>query len=550
MLNNKRIKVFSKKSNLINIKNLIKEYYFFKPKINNFVYSVKFGTSGHRGTSTIGTFNEQHILAITQSIVEIRKSFGITGPCFVGKDTHALSIPSYMTVIEVLIGNGIDVITQIGNDYVPTPSISYNILEYNSKNETKSDGIILTSSHNPPQDGGIKYNFLNGGPAKEDLTNKIEDRANQIIFDKLLEVKRINYKNAVKDSHYYEEDFIDVYVRSLEEIIDMNLIQRSGLRLAVDPLGGAGINYWKKISDYYQINLKIISEKIDSTFSFVSLDYDGKIRMDCSSKFVLKRLLNVKNQFDLLFANDPDADRHGIVTPNSGLMESNSYLSLVIDYLFKSRLSWKKNLMVAKTLVSSSIIDRVALSLNKKLIETPVGFKWFVDGLYSGDIAFAGEESGGASFLRFNGKTWTTDKDGILLCLLSAEIVSKTGQSLEENYNDLISCVGKTFYSKKQIKLNDKQKMNFIKFYKNIKYIKNFANHEVISCCEITLGKRIVVEGVKLKTKSGWFAVRLSGTEGMYKIYCESYCDEIHLKLIEKESIKIVDKIINFKKNK
>lgn len=544
MINKNKERKFSKKSDLVDIKKLISEYYLLKPELKKSIHAVKFGTSGHRGCSSKKTFNEQHILAITQSIVEIRKSIGVCGPCLVGKDTHALSSPSFMTVIEVLIGNGVDVITQIGGDYVPTPSISYNVLNYNRKNENKADGIILTSSHNPPEYGGIKYNMSNGGPASEVLTSKIEKRANYYLTNKLLGVRRINYKKAIKSSNYYEEDFMEPYVKSLVNIIDMVALQRSGLKLAIDPLGGASVNYWKKISDYYQIDLKLISDKIDPTFSFVSLDYDGIIRIDCSSNFALKRLLDLKDQFDLSFANDPDSDRHGIVTPN-GLMDSNHYLAVAVNYLLRNRLKWKNDLIVAKTVVSSSIIDRVVLNLKRKLVEMPVGFKWFVDGLYSNQYSFAGEESGGASFLKFDGDVWTTDKDGFVLCLLSAEIISNTGQDLDQNYKDIISSLGEPLYSRIQIKLNFKQKNRFMKFYKKIKLIKKFANSRVISCLEEAPGNGVSIGGVKLMTDLGWFAVRLSGTEGMYKIYCESFCDIKHLKLIEKESTKIVEKIIN-----
>lgn len=533
-----------KKLNKININKLVEQYYLFKPKINNPLHSVKFGTSGHRGSSNKRNFNEYHILAITQSIVYIRKINGINGPCFVGKDTHILSDPAFMTVIEVLIGNGIKVITQINNKFTPTPSISFNILEYNKRNLKKSDGIILTSSHNPPEDGGIKYNLPNGGPANEMITSCIDNISNKLISNDLLDVRRINYEIAIKDFKYIQKDFIMPYVKSLSEIINMDLISRSNLKIAIDPLSGSGIDYWKKISDYYKLNLKIINDEIDSTFSFIKPDKDGVIRIDCASNLAIGRLLKICNKFDLLFANDPDCDRHGILTSN-GLMNSNDYLAVAIDYLFKTRLNWKNKLSVGKTIVSSSIIDRVVFNLNRKLIEVPVGFKWFVDGLYNIKYGFAGEESGGASFLRFNETPWTTDKDGIVLCLLAAEITSSTGKNPQQYYDEIVNLDGKIFYDRIYFNLDNKKKDYFLDFNKNRIPLKFLAGDSIISYLNYAPGNKVKIGGFKIITKNGWFAVRPSGTEGLCKIYCESFLSKKHLEQIKKEAVQIIKKLFS-----
>lgn len=536
---------FFKKKNVIDINNLIEKYYLFRPKVNNVSHSVRFGTSGHRGTSGEISFNEYHILAITQSIVDIRKLNGITGPCFVGKDTHILSNPAYMTVIEVLIGNGVFVVTQENNQFTPTPSISFNILEYNKKNIKKADGIVLTSSHNPPEDGGIKYNLPNGGPAGEFLTSSIDNRANDLIFSDLLEVSRVNYEIAIMDSRYIQTDLVDPYVKSLSKVIDIDLIRKSNLKIAVDPLSGSGIDYWKRISDYYKLNLNIINEEIDSTFSFIPVDNDGVIRVDCSSSLAINRLLKVCKKFDLSFANDPDCDRHGILT-SDGLINSNEYLAVAIDYLFKQRLGWKKNLSIGKTIVSSSIIDRVAFNLNKKLVEVPVGFKWFVDGLYNKECGFAGEESGGASFLRFNGTPWTTDKDGIILCLLAAEITAKTGKNPKQYYdNNIVNLLGEVFYDRIFFDLDNKKKDFFLDFSKKKKFLNVLVNDPIISYLNYAPGNKASIGGFKAFTKNGWFAVRPSGTEGLCKIYCESFLNKNHLESIKKESFKIIQEVLN-----
>lgn len=532
-----------KKKKLIDIKKLISKYYSLKPETKNPNNIVKFGTSGHRGSSFKNSFNEYHILAITQAIVDFRKSYGIFGPCLVGKDTHALSFPAFMTVVEVLIGNGVDVFIQRDNDFTPTPSISFNILNFNYNNSNKADGIILTSSHNPPEDGGIKYNLPNGGPACELLTSQIESRANKLIKNNLFGIHKLNYNIAIKNSHCYHEDFIEPYVNGLDNVVDMEAIQKSGLKIGIDPFGSSGVNYWKRISEYYQFDLKLISENIDPTFSFVPLDFDGIVRIDCTSSAIMKRLLNLKNKFDLCFSNDPDCDRYGIITP-LGLMDSNSYLAVIIRYLFNSRLSWKRNIFVGKTVVSSVIIDRVVYSLGKKLIELPVGFKWFSNGLYEQIYAIAGEESGGASFVKFDGSPWTTDKDGIVMCLLAAEITSITEKNPQEHYEEIINSFGKTLYSRIQMKINENQEKKLKKINSNFIFSDLLASYPIVDCYSHAPGNGAYIGGIKVITDFGWFAARPSGTEGIYKIYCESFLDSRHLELIKYEAIKIIESVL------
>ncbi|WP_348666090.1 phosphoglucomutase (alpha-D-glucose-1,6-bisphosphate-dependent) [Arsenophonus symbiont of Ornithomya chloropus] len=540
----KRAGQFAQPSDLINVEELIKQYYFLKPQKKNPDHVVKFGTSGHRGIASRHSFNEEHILAIVQAIVEVRRSHGITGSCLIGKDTHALSDPAFMTIIEVMIANKIDVITQQDQGFTPTPSISYAILDYNRKHKKKADGILITSSHNPPEYGGIKYNSSHGGPADESLTLEIEHRANQLISNQLVGVQRINYPLAIKDSHYHQKDFVEPYVVALNDVIDMVAIKQSGLKIGVDPLGGAGINYWKRISDYYELNLELVNEKIDPTFSFMPLDYDGVIRMDCSSHWAMKGLLDLRNKFDLGFANDPDHDRHGIITPE-GLMNSNHYLVVAIDYLFRHRPQWKKDIAVCKTLVSSAMIDRVVDNLGRKLVEVPVGFKWFVDGLYHGKYGFAGEESAGASFLKFDGTPWTTDKDGIILCLLAAEMTAVTGKNPQQLYQELSATFGEYNYSRIQCKANYEQKKSLEQLTAKMLSTKILAGDNIITILTKASGNNASIGGLKVITNYGWFTVRPSGTEEAYKIYCESFRDANHLKIIEKEAIEIVNKIIS-----
>lgn len=543
MFLHKRAGQIAQQSDLINVKQLISQYYSLQPQVKNPAQSVKFGTSGHRGSSYRSSFNRQHILAITQSIVEVRRLNGVTGPCLVGKDTHALSTPAFMTVIEVLIANGINVISQQCNGFTPTPAISYAILNYNRQHKKKADGILITPSHNPPEDGGIKYNPPHGGPANELLTDEIERLANQFIISQLSAVQCNNYQSAIKDPHYLQQDFIEPYVCTLSDVINMAAIKKAGLKIGVDPLGGAGISYWKRIAEYYQLDLVLVNEQIDPTFSFMSLDHDGVIRMDCSSRWAMKSLLNLRNKFDLAFANDPDYDRHGIITP-AGLMDPNHYLVVAINYLFRHRPQWKKEVAVGKTLVSSAMIDRVADNLGRQLIEVPVGFKWFVDGLYHGRYGFAGEESAGAAFLRFDGTPWTTDKDGIILCLLAAEITAVTGKNLQQHYQELVHRFGQPYYSRIQAKASHQQKQRLTKLNAEIIDADRLADDPIIARLTKAPGNGADIGGLKVITNYGWFTVRSSGTEEAYKIYCESFRGKAHLKLIEREAIQLVNQVI------
>lgn len=418
----------AQQSDLINVAQLTAQYYVLKPEVGNAEHAVKFGTSGHRGSAARHNFNEPHILAIAQAIAEDRAKNGITGPCYVGKDTHALSEPAFISVLEVLTANGVDVIVQENNGFTPTPAVSNAILVHNKKGGPLADGIVITPSHNPPEDGGIKYNPPNGGPADTNVTKVVENRANELLAAGLQGVKRISLDAALASGHVKEQDLVQPFIEGLADIVDMAAIQKAGLTLGVDPLGGSGIEYWKRIGEHYKLNLTIVNDQVDQTFRFMHLDKDGAIRMDCSSECAMAGLLALRDKFDLAFANDPDYDRHGIVTP-AGLMNPNHYLAVAINYLFQHRPQWGKEVAVGKTLVSSAMIDRVVNDLGRKLVEVPVGFKWFVDGLFDGSFGFGGEESAGASFLRFDGTPWSTDKDGIIMCLLAAEITAVTGKT-------------------------------------------------------------------------------------------------------------------------
>ncbi|MGP1924535.1 MAG: phosphoglucomutase (alpha-D-glucose-1,6-bisphosphate-dependent) [Arsenophonus sp. NEOnobi-MAG3] len=543
MVLHKRAGHLAQQSDLINVEQLIVQYYSLQPQVKNHNHSVKFGTSGHRGSSCRNTFNEQHILAITQAIIELRRLNSITGPCLVGKDTHALSAPAFMTVIEVLIANGVEVIAQQDNDFTPTPAISHAILNYNRQHEEKADGIVITPSHNPPEDGGIKYNPPHGGPADKALTVEIERLANQFITDQLSAIQRINYQIAIKDPLYQQQDLIEPYVITLNDVIDMDAIKKAELKIGVDPLGGAGINYWKRIAEYYQLDLELVNEQIDPTFSFMSLDHDGVIRMDCSSRWAMKGLLDLRNKFDLAFANDPDHDRHGIITP-AGLMNPNNYLTVAINYLFRHRPQWKKEVAVGKTLVSTAMIDRVVADLGRKLVEVPVGFKWFVNGLYQGKYGFAGEESAGAAFLRFDGTPWTTDKDGIVLCLLAAEMTAVTGKNPQQHYHELAHRFGEPCYSRIQAKANHKEKQRLAKLSAEMVSAEMLAGNPIIARLTKAPGNGAAIGGLKVITDYGWFTARPSGTEEAYKIYCESFCGKEHLNLIEQEAMQIVNQVI------
>lgn len=527
---------------LCNIPRLVSNYYLKTPIISNPAHQVAFGTSGHRGSADLHQFNEAHILAITQAIAVFRQKMGITGPVFVGKDTHALSEPAFFSVIEVLIANGIAVITEKDKGYTPTPAISHAILNFNQFNDEKADGIVITPSHNPPQDGGIKYNPPHGGPAEGEITKEIETLANHYLATKLEEVKRLPIDEALASSLYQEIDLVTPYVTALEEVVDIKAIKAANLKIGVDPLGGAGIEYWKTIAKHYELDIEIINDAVDPSFRFMSLDKDGAIRMDCSSPFAMAGLLAYKGNYDLAFGNDPDFDRHGIVTPK-GLMNPNHYLAVCIDYLYQHRPDWHLDMGVGKTLVSSAIIDKVVRNLGRQLKEVPVGFKWFVEGLYLGQIGFGGEESAGAAFLRFDGKPWTTDKDGIILCLLAAEIKAVTGKDPQTYYDELAEKFGHSCYSRLQANANSAQKAQLSKMTPDKVKTTLLAGDPIIEKLTKATGNGQAIGGLKVVTEFGWFAARPSGTEDIYKIYCESFKGESHLALIEKEAQEIVNQV-------
>ncbi len=530
-------------SDLINVAQLTAQYYTQQPQPDNTSQAVKFGTSGHRGSSLRKNFNENHILAIAQAIADLRKKQGVTGPCFVGKDTHALSEAAFITVVEVLAANQVHVIVQENNGFTPTPAISHAILSYNQSHQDVADGIVITPSHNPPEDGGIKYNPANGGPADTDLTSVIEKNANQLLVNNLEGVKRVNFDTAMASEYVIQQDLVMPYVSALGEVVDMQAIAKSGLKIGVDPLGGSGIEYWKKIAEYYQLDIEIVNDQLDQTFRFMPLDHDGVIRMDCSSSWAMAGLLGMKEKFDLAFANDPDYDRHGIVTPD-GLMNPNHYLAVAIDYLFQHRPQWGKNVAVGKTLVSSAMIDRVVNDIGRELVEVPVGFKWFVDGLFSGQLGFGGEESAGASFLKFDGTPWSTDKDGIILCLLAAEITAVTGENPQQRYNNLAQKFGAPIYNRIQAKATHEEKAKLSKLSPEMVAADTLAGDKITQRLTAAPGNNAPIGGLKIMTDYGWFAARPSGTEEAYKIYCESFRGEDHLRQIEKEAIEIVSKVI------
>ena len=529
----------AQQSDLINVAQLTAQYYVLKPEAGNAEHAVKFGTSGHRGSAARHSFNEPHILAIAQAIAEERAKNGITGPCYVGKDTHALSEPAFISVLEVLAANGVDVIVQENNGFTPTPAVSNAILVHNKKGGPLADGIVITPSHNPPEDGGIKYNPPNGGPADTNVTKVVEDRANALLADGLKGVKRISLDEAMASGHVKEQDLVQPFVEGLADIVDMAAIQKAGLTLGVDPLGGSGIEYWKRIGEYYNLNLTIVNDQVDQTFRFMHLDKDGAIRMDCSSECAMAGLLALRDKFDLAFANDPDYDRHGIVTP-AGLMNPNHYLAVAINYLFQHRPQWGKDVAVGKTLVSSAMIDRVVNDLGRKLVEVPVGFKWFVDGLFDGSFGFGGEESAGASFLRFDGTPWSTDKDGIIMCLLAAEITAVTGKNPQEHYNELAKRFGAPSYNRLQAAATSAQKAALSKLSPEMVSASTLAGDPITARLTAAPGNGASIGGLKVMTDNGWFAARPSGTEDAYKIYCESFLGEEHRKQIEKEAVEMV----------
>ena len=543
MANHPRAGQPAQQSDLINVAQLTSQYYVLQPDPANTAHAVKFGTSGHRGSSLRHSFNEAHILAIAQAIAEVRKEQGTTGPCYVGKDTHALSEPAFISVLEVLTANGVDVIVQENNGFTPTPAVSHAILTHNRKGGALADGIVITPSHNPPEDGGIKYNPTNGGPADTNLTSVIEKRANALLAAKLSGVKRQSLDQAWKSGHLVEQDLVQPFIEGLTEIVDMAAIQKAGLKLGVDPLGGSGIEYWKRIAEHYKLDLTLVNDHVDQTFRFMHLDHDGVIRMDCSSESAMAGLLALRDKFDLAFANDPDYDRHGIVTP-AGLMNPNHYLAVAIQYLFQHRPQWGKDVAVGKTLVSSAMIDRVVEDLGRKLVEVPVGFKWFVDGLFDGSFGFGGEESAGASFLRFDGTPWSTDKDGIIMCLLAAEITAVTGKNPQEHYNELAARFGAPSYNRIQAPATHAQKAALSKLSPEQVKADTLAGDPITARLTNAPGNGASIGGLKVMTKNGWFAARPSGTEEAYKIYCESFLGAEHREQIEKEAVEIVSKVL------
>jgi len=530
---------------LANIPQLITDYFKQHPDPSVREQRVSFGTSGHRGSSSTHSFNEQHILATTQAICHYREKESITGPVFIGIDSHALSTPAQATALEVLAANG--VVTMIATDdhYTPTPAVSHAILEFNKSKKTGlADGIIITPSHNPPGDGGFKYNMTNGGPAEGSVTTWIESRANEILENKLQDVKRISLSKAMNASTTHRYDFLEAYTADLSQVIDTDLLRESGIQMGVDPLGGAGVKYWQRIADRYKLNLTVVDESVDHTFSFMSCDRDGKIRMDPSSKYAMQRLIKLKDKFPVAFACDTDHDRHGIVTQSGGLMQPNHYLAVAIDYLFQNRPEWGSATGIGKTLVSSQMIDRVANKLGRTLVEVPVGFKWFVDGLYDGSLGFGGEESAGASFLNRQGKVWSTDKDGIIAALLAGEITAKTGKDPAEIYQEFTKEFGEPVYDRIDAPATADQKDTLKKLSPEQITSSELAGDKITNILTNAPGNGAAIGGLKVETANGWFAARPSGTEDIYKIYAESFKGSEHLKKLQEEAQSVVDEAI------
>lgn len=526
---------------LMNTAALLKAYDTTVPDVNNPTQLVSFGTSGHRGTSLDGTFTAAHILAITQALCDYRVRAGITGPLFIGKDTHALSGPAEKSALEVLAANGVEVCVAGGLGFTPTPTISHAILTYNrGRTAALADGIVITPSHNPPTDGGFKYNPTNGGPADTDITSVVQDAANAYLKAGLKGVKRVPIEQAMKAPTTKTHDYVTPYVSDLGSVIDLDAIRAAKLSIGVDPLGGASLEYWQAIEATHKLGLKLVSTTVDPTFSFMCVDHDGKIRMDCSSPYAMAGLVALKDQYAVAFGNDPDSDRHGIVTPSVGLMNPNHYLAVAIQYLLGNRPQWSKNAGIGKTLVSSSMIDRVVGSLGRKLVEVPVGFKWFAPGLFDGTIAFGGEESAGASFLRRDGSVWSTDKDGIILCLLAAEITAKTGRDPGQHYQDLAQKFGTPFYARVDAPASPAQKAAFKKLTPEAVKATTLAGDAITAKLTKAAGNGASIGGLKVETASGWFAARPSGTENIYKIYAESFKSPEHLSEIIAEAQQVV----------
>jgi len=529
---------------LIDVAALERAYYERKPNIDDPAQLVSFGTSGHRGSPLSASLNEAHILAITQAICEYRASKRITGPLFMGKDTHAASGPAQRTALEVLAANAVDSIIQRDDGFTPTPAISRAILAHNrGKRDRLADGVVVTPSHNPPADGGFKYNPPDGGPADTDVTDWIQSRANDLLRDGCRGVKRINYGGALKAATTRQEDLVSPYVDDLTAVIDMEAIRAQQVKIGVDPLGGAALGYWQKIAERYRLDLTVVNAQVDPTFGFMTLDHDGKIRMDCSSPYAMAGLVQLKDRFQVAFGNDADSDRHGIVTPALGLMNPNHYLAVAIHYLLSHRPAWNKSAAVGKTLVSSCLIDRVVERFDRKLFEVPVGFKWFSPGLFNGSVCFGGEESAGASFLRKDGTVWTTDKDGIILCLLAAEMIATTGRDAASWYDELTRAMGKPYYTRVDLAATAAQK-NALKALKpDAVTAQELAGEPIVAKLTHAPGNGAAIGGLKVAAKSGWFAVRPSGTEDLCKIYAESLRSEEHLSAIKDQAAAIMQDV-------
>jgi phosphoglucomutase len=526
---------------LVNVPKLVTAYFSLQPDVAEPSQRVAFGTSGHRGSAFDAAFNEAHILAISQAICNYRRQQGTDGPLFIGKDTHALSEPALASAIEVLAANGVSTMIDAAGGYTPTPVISHAILTYNSgRNAGLADGIVITPSHNPPEDGGFKYNPPHGGPAGADATDEIQREANAIIAAGLKDVRRLPYAKALKAPEVHKYDFITPYVADLGNVVDMEAIRASGVRIGIDPLGGAAVHYWQPVIERYRIDATVINDAVDPTFRFMTADWDGKIRMDCSSPYAMARLIDLRSKFDVAFANDTDADRHGIVAPSAGLMNPNHYLTVAISYLFAHRPGWAAAAGVGKTVVSSSSIDRVTAQLGRKLTEVPVGFKWFVDGLLDGSLGFVGEESAGGSFLRQNGTAWTTDKDGLILGLLAAEITATTKRDPGHIYDELTAELGRPFYERIDAPASARQKDVLKKLSPDAISQQTLAGEPITQRLSKAPGNGEAIGGIKVSSKDGWFAARPSGTEDVYKIYAESFVSIDHLRQVQQEAQDIV----------
>ena len=525
---------------LANIPRLVSQYYSLTPDPGESTHRVAFGTSGHRGSSAACSFNEPHILAISQAVCDYRASQGISGPLFLGMDTHALSEPALISAVEVFAANGVEVMIDEDSGYTPTPVISHAILCHNrNQQDGKADGVVITPSHNPPPDGGFKYNPPSGGPADSVITDWIEQRANELLSDPA-PVRRVPWQSALRQDNIHRHDYITPYIGDLSNVIDMEIIRDSGIHIGADPMGGSGIAYWKPIAEKYRLKLDLVSASVDPTFRFMCVDKDGKIRMDCSSPPAMAGLIELKDRYDIAFGNDTDFDRHGIVTPSLGLMNPNHYLSVAISYLFANRPGWAANAAIGKTLVSSSMIDRIAKDSGRTLSEVPVGFKWFVDGLLDGSYGFGGEESAGASFLRSDGTVWTTDKDGIIMNLLAAEITATTGRDPGEHYGDLSSRFGSPLYERIDAPASPEEKAILKGLSPEQVTATELAGEPITARLTRAPGNGAAIGGLKVTTENGWFAARPSGTENIYKIYAESFRDQEHLRAIQNEAREIV----------